>query len=373
MDPVRASLALAGLLIWATGASAAGLASKRRQLLSVQKQLEATRREIDQYRKLEDSLGQDLAKLSDRDVQARRRMGDLERSLRAAEARRAELRGKLSALGQATGFWRSSLDADVRLYADARYSDNPAYGTGAVWADALRRAAAVEKAQMLGRLTGYSRKARQAAEASRRRARELLDRSRLAKRQQQDGQQKIQATKAAIADAQERRAKAVRRAQELEDSARALTRLIRSFGRRRHGRKAPASLSVPPHSLPWPARGQVVRAFGRQRNEELGTWMINQGILLATAPAAPVTPVEKGRVIFAGPFRSYGQVLILDHGNNFFSIYGDLGRILIAKGAEVRPGEIIARAGGSGAGGKVYLEIRRGTEALDPAAWLEQH
>ncbi len=136
-----------------------------------------------------------------------------------------------------------------------------------------------------------------------------------------------------------------------------------------------AVLDIPRHSLPWPAEGKVLSGFGREKDKDLGTWIVRQGLTLATPAAAPVAAVASGRVIFSGPFRSYGQVMILDHGGGFFSVYGGLGEIL--KGEErrraVRTSRSPARGEGKeGAAGRVYLEIRRGTEALDPLAWLEK-
>ena len=59
--------------------------------------------------------------------------------------------------------------------------------------------------------------------------------------------------------------------------------------------------------------------------------------------------------------------MIVDHGGGFFSVYGELGEILKGKGDAVRASEKLASAGE-----QVYLEIRRGTDALDPADWLEK-
>ena len=85
------------------------------------------------------------------------------------------------------------------------------------------------------------------------------------------------------------------------------------------------------------------------------------------APGAPVKAVAAGKVIFAGPFRSYGRVIIVDHGAGFFSVYGGLGEMEKDKGDAARKGETLARAGG-----RLYLELRRGADALDPLAWLEK-
>ena len=59
--------------------------------------------------------------------------------------------------------------------------------------------------------------------------------------------------------------------------------------------------------------------------------------------------------------------MIVDHGGGFFSVYGELGKIVKEKGDAVKANEKLATAGE-----RVYLEIRRGTEALDPAEWLEK-
>ena len=170
-------------------------------------------------------------------------------------------------------------------------------------------------------------------------------------------------------------AEAQARAKELEETAKALTRLIRSLREpRKPGAPPIVHWDVPPNSLLWPAQGSVLKPFGRQRNAELDTWVISQGILLQTPAEAAVSAVRGGKVIFCGPFRSYGQVMILDHGSNFFTIYGGLGSLLKVKGAEVQPGEAIARAGPpkAGQGGRLYFELRRGSEALDPLVWLQK-
>jgi septal ring factor EnvC (AmiA/AmiB activator) len=100
--------------------------------------------------------------------------------------------------------------------------------------------------------------------------------------------------------------------------------------------------------------------------------MVRQGLTMATLPGAPVSAVADGKVIFAGPFRSYGSVVILDHGGGFFSVYGQLGDIDAAKGTLVKAGDSIAVAGGGADAGRMYFEVRRGTDALDPTVWLEK-
>jgi septal ring factor EnvC (AmiA/AmiB activator) len=250
------------------------------------------------------------------------------------------------------------------------------YGTAELWADEFRRAAILEKSRHLRGLKGFSKKTQAAEADERKKAAELADSRRQAQAERDDRRKEYEAKKAALAQAQTQVADAARRAKELEENAKAMTALLDKLGKAAKSRKpagVKAVLDVPRHSLPWPAEGKVLSGFGREKDKELGTWTVRQGLTLSTEDSAPVTPVAPGRVIFAGPFRSYGQVVIVDHGGGFFSVYGNLGEILKGKGADARAGEPIAKAGAAKDGsGRVYLEIRRGTEALDPAAWLEK-
>ena len=77
-------------------------------------------------------------------------------------------------------------------------------------------------------------------------------------------------------------------------------------------------------------------------------------------------------VRFAGWFRGYGKIVIVDHGDTFFTVFGHLGEIGVAVGDPVRRGDRLGSAGDTGslAGPRLYFEIRRGGQALDPAPWL---
>ncbi len=355
-----------GALLLAVPPKAGQVESKRRELQQIQKELEAARREIEEYARLGQSLGRELQRLEGKNTEARRRLGELQRNIRQVEARRLELRLRLAALGQASGFWGEALDWELRRYALWRLSRAEAASSSDLWSEAFQSSAILEKAQLLKGLKGLGQRTAQAELEARRKAQDWLQKSQRVEAEQRSRLEEYQQKKAQAARTREKAAAAKARAKELEESALALTRLIKLLSRQSaYQRPGGARLEAPVHSLPWPAAGAVVQAFGRQRHAELGTWVIHQGIRLATQPGAPVAAVEEGRVIFSGPFRSYGQLVILDHGSSFFSIYGELGEILRPKGSEVRSGEIIGRAGV-----RLYLEFRRGTQALDPVEWL---
>lgn len=100
------------------------------------------------------------------------------------------------------------------------------------------------------------------------------------------------------------------------------------------------------------------------------TW-VDGGLEVETAPGAEIRALEGGEVLAAGPLEGFGDVVILEHPGGVLSITASAASPSVVVGQQVAPGEVIARAGalrGSGAPG-YRLEVRRGEESLDPAAW----
>lgn len=161
----------------------------------------------------------------------------------------------------------------------------------------------------------------------------------------------------------------------LQESATALQQLIIRLEKKRKRAEDEAarkkSMQGRKRSLRWPVSGQVTARFGRNRHPELDTVTISNGIRIQAQPGASVMAVAKGTVMFAGAFRSYGQMVIVDHGGGFCSIYGQLGGISVEEDQAVVEGGVIgsiARAGPP----VVYFEIRSEGQAEDPLLWLEE-
>ena len=93
--------------------------------------------------------------------------------MRAAEQKKLELTSRLTALGQASGFWNASLEAEVRAYARGWASREDAFGRGDLWKESFRRAAMKEKAELLAGLQGVSRTTALDQAETRRKAQEL--------------------------------------------------------------------------------------------------------------------------------------------------------------------------------------------------------
>src|SRR4029453_11889534 len=123
---------------------------------------------------------------------------------------------------------------------------------------------------------------------------------------------------------------------------------------------------VPPGSAPG------VERFGKAA-DEFGTETFRKGIELGAPAGSAGAAVADGVVRFAGWFRGYGKIVIVDHGNSYFTVLGHLDEIAVSVGDAVRQGDRLGSAGDTGslAGPRLYFEIRRAGQALYPEAWLQ--
>lgn len=122
--------------------------------------------------------------------------------------------------------------------------------------------------------------------------------------------------------------------------------------------------------LPWPVAGDLLHRYGESRASTL-RW---SGWMIAAAEGDPVRAVHAGTVVFADYLRGHGQLIIIDHGDGYLTLYAHNQMLLKVTGNRVDGGEIIARVGSSGGLNQtaLYFEIRRGGKTLDPGRWLRK-
>ena len=120
--------------------------------------------------------------------------------------------------------------------------------------------------------------------------------------------------------------------------------------------------------LGWPVDGKLVARFGDTRAGGV-KW---NGVMVAATKGAPVRAVHTGRVVYADWLPGLGQLLIIDHGGGYLSLYGHNDHLYKAAGAAVRAGDTVAAAGDSGgrAQDELYFESRRGGKPVDPLPWF---
>ncbi len=120
-------------------------------------------------------------------------------------------------------------------------------------------------------------------------------------------------------------------------------------------------------SLPWPARGRVVQNFGRQYSEGLNQLVVSNGIKIDAGENHTVRVVQDGKVIYASPFRSYGQLVIVQHKNALTSVYASLAQTQVKEGQMLTT---LDQIGTTGTNGAFYFELRHNEQPINPLVYL---
>lgn len=120
--------------------------------------------------------------------------------------------------------------------------------------------------------------------------------------------------------------------------------------------------------LAWPATGPILARFGAPRNIGRLRW---QGVVIRADEGAEVRAISHGRVAFANWLQGFGQLIIIDHGGGYMTLYGYNQMLTKETGNWVETGEMIATIGNSGGQRRfgVYFEIRHNGKPINPALW----
>ena len=119
-------------------------------------------------------------------------------------------------------------------------------------------------------------------------------------------------------------------------------------------------------SLPLPARGRIITKYGEQKAKGISA----KGITIASRNSAQVISPFDGNVIFSGPFRGYGNMIIIEHGDGFLSLMSGLETLSVELGQMLLAGEPIGQMP-SGGKSELYVEIRKNNQPINPAAWFK--
>lgn len=161
---------------------------------------------------------------------------------------------------------------------------------------------------------------------------------------------------------------------ELERAARALEETVERLGNAElRGESLDGSgFAARRGVLDPPVSAKLVEGFGKVVDSEFNTETFRKGVEFAAPRGTSVRTVAKGEVRFADWFRGYGRIVIVDHGDGYFTVYGHLDEIDVDVGEGVSEGDTLGKAGDTGslAGPRLYFEIRRGSQPLDPSGWL---
>lgn len=174
-----------------------------------------------------------------------------------------------------------------------------------------------------------------------------------------------------------------KRLKEKEESAAQLATMIRELERQKReaelaGKSGKVSFvsSVPFNSmlgkLPWPAIGRIIAKFGTQKHPKHKTITENTGIDIGAKLGTPVKSVMDGKVATITFMRSFGNVILIDHGGGFYTVYAHVDDINVDVDTIVQAGDVIATVGDSGSieGAKLHFAIWNSDQCMDPMLWL---
>ncbi|MBU4344439.1 MAG: peptidoglycan DD-metalloendopeptidase family protein, partial [Proteobacteria bacterium] len=169
----------------------------------------------------------------------------------------------------------------------------------------------------------------------------------------------------------------------LKQTEAALDRTIQSFGQSLGQSFGRASNKVKNIShgafssfkglLKMPVKGKIIHFFGRHTNSQSKTLNFKTGIDIKADKGEPICSVYNGQILYSSWFKGYGNMIIIDHGNHFYTVYAHAEELFKAKGDYVEAGEVIATVGDTGSmiGPKLYFELRHHGKPINPLEWLK--
>ena len=124
--------------------------------------------------------------------------------------------------------------------------------------------------------------------------------------------------------------------------------------------------------LPWPVTGRLLDRFGRERAGRPSAGVVRNGVEIGVAELTPVHAVHPGIVTYAEPFTGFGNLVIVDHGDEAHTLYGYLSTVGVTRGQRVDAGDEMGLSGASPTGREaLYFEVRVDGQPADPVQWLK--
>jgi septal ring factor EnvC (AmiA/AmiB activator) len=333
---------------------AESLATQERTLLAELRKLELDRAiKVEELEQVERDVAGVQQKLAAATARTEALQGEAERQRPDVEARMVQL----YKLGRA-GYWRLLLDVNNLREIGRAYRTAAALGR-------IDRDRVDEHRRTLAALT----KERATLQA---RAKELTALQRKAREASAAVERAVTARANLVTSIDSRRDLNAQLTGELQDAQRKLQATLAQVIAGRPA--AAAALPLRPFQgiLPWPADGVLSARFGRRVPGTAGP-PVRNGIELSLPEGHPVHAVHEGTVVFADLFSGYGTLVIVDHGDKAYSLYGYLGSATVHKGDRVDASTAVGLAGRNPSGNpSLYFELRVDGKAVDPVQWLKR-
>jgi murein hydrolase activator len=368
------------------------LQAEQRKLQQTQKQLKEERERAAAARARETSLLAELEEIERRLAAKQRDVARLEARIKKAQNDVQMFRGEISRLERQRAGQVNALAGRLRVMyrVHAQGGALPVILSGD---DPVTRAVAVRHLASLAALDARliqeyrvtsdrlaDRKGKEEAQQQ-----ELAGLHEDAKREQAEVDREVAKRRVILAKVRDERAYHERMVGELTEASHRLEAFIRELQakQRKLARVPPPKGGIEPPGvgfgalkgrLPWPTEGRIVTGFGAQVHPRFGTRTFRNGVDIEAAVGREVLAVHGGHVIYTGWFKGYGNLIIVDHGNEYYTLYAHIADIEAKEGDDVRQGQRIGTVGDTGslAGPRLYFEVRYQGRPQDPEQWLRQ-
>jgi len=177
-----------------------------------------------------------------------------------------------------------------------------------------------------------------------------------------------------LKDIRRRKHLALAAKESLEASSRALNQTISAIAPQATYTQVKTSFARQKGQLPYPVNGEIISKFGTKRKGDYNAFTFQSGIDIKAERGTPVKNVFSGEVMFAQWLKGYGNLMIINHGNNYYTLYAHVEELHKKKGERVDTGEIIGTAGDTGSikGPCLHFEVRHHGKPVDPLKWLKK-
>ena len=393
----RAALAAALALLVVVPAAAQTrredpLQAEQRKLQQTQKQLKEERERAAAARARETSLLAELEEIERRLAAKKGDVARLEARIKKAQNDVQMFRGEISRLERQRAGQINALAGRLRVMyrVHAQGGALPVILSGD---DPVTRAVAVRHlaslaaldARLIQEYRGTSERLADRKGKEEAQQQELAGLHEDAKREQAEVDREVAKRRVILAKVRDERAYHERMVGELTEASHRLEAFIRELQAKQRklaripppkgGIEAPAvGFGALKGRLPWPTEGKIVTGFGAQVHPRFGTRTFRNGVDIEAAVGREVLAVHGGHVIYTGWFKGYGNLIIVDHGNEYYTLYAHIADIEAKEGDDVRQGQRIGTVGDTGslAGPRLYFEVRYQGRPQDPEQWLRQ-
>jgi murein hydrolase activator len=369
------------------------ISAEQRKLQQTERQLREERKKAAEARARESSVLAELEKIEKRLAAKKRQIAQLDARVKRAAGEVQSLRGEVRQLETQRAGQQAALARRLRAMYKVHVQGGalPLLLAGD---DPTTRAAAIRHlgslasldARLIQEYRGTSDRLEDRRSREESRQRELASLRADAQREQAEVDADAAKRRVLLAKVRDERAYHERMVGELTEASRRLEAFIRDLQTKQRrlakippppkpGTETPAvGFGTLRGRLPWPTEGRVVSAFGAQVHPRFGTRTFRNGVDIEPGEGRDVAAVFAGHVVYTGWFKGYGNLIILDHDNEYYTLYAHVADILVKEGDDVKQGQRIGTVGDTGSleGTRLYFEVRFEGKPQNPEQWLRK-